>query len=380
MSGELGERGGGGYRAVRIAEAGREAGEAGRGGDRERVHRERFAVARERVARDVRARRVARLRGDPLEQHREAQLEGEAGSVVGRDRAQGLERGDHRSARAGLAPPRGPHLAPDERLEGAGIGRVELEDPGVRGLRVADRELPLLERRQPPERAEARADVDQRFPLAGEDAREGRPSRSSGAIDSRGAQRRRVVRARLDDRFEERRRAREIGPRLGEEPREIERDRALDLRQDAALEPGRHVRRERAEPLLRGARAVADREGSRRRPPREHAREPLDRELVVRRLGERLRVHLDGRQVVERRISSSSPARTRNRARLRAPARRRQVLVGCAQRAIVSGRREDARDLGVGDGVRRVEHARGLQRLDGVVRRAQAGLLELRER
>ena len=169
LGGQVGEGRRCGDRAVSVAEASGQARQTRRCRDREWVHAERFAVPDERFARHLRSRAVARLDGDPLEEHREAELEREAGPVVGGDRAQRLQRGDDGSPRARVPAPSRGHLAPHERLERPGVRRIEIEDARVRRLRVAHREAPLLERSELPESAEPRADVDERVAFAGQD-------------------------------------------------------------------------------------------------------------------------------------------------------------------------------------------------------------------
>ena len=228
-----------------------------------------------------------------------------------------------RSSRALLAAP-APfgHLAADERLERAGIGRIELEDPCVGGLRVAHREPPLLERRQLPERAEPGAHVDERVPLARQDARERRPAvraprdrleEAQRAAHARAAPRRWLRAAPW--------RARKLRARLGEQPREIERRpsaRRCGVRR--TLESRQDVRRElrRARPVARGGRRRIS-NAVRRRPSREHPRQPLRDELVVRRLRERLA--RTPRRPRRRPTGASRRARRRARGNGRAPRR-----------------------------------------------------------
>ena len=119
----------------------------------------------------------------------------------------------------------------------------------------------------------------------------------------------------------------------------------------------------------------------RRGAAREHPREARRDQLVVRRLGERLRVHLHRRGVVrDAHLVELPRAEEEARALLGRRPRPRQDAVRGPEGAVVPRRRQDARDLGVGHRMGRVDRARGLERLDRVVGGVQARLLDLRER
>ena len=194
-----------------------------------------------------------------------------------------------------------------------------------------------------------------------------------------GSQRRRVIRLRLHDPLQHRRRPRQLRPRLREEPREIEGERPLRLRRARA-----RSRRDAtcatscAQALLRAARAVVPLRRAGRGAPGEDSREPLGDELVLGRLGQRFCVQLRRRDVVrEAHLVDLGRAKEEPRPLVGRPPHRRQIAVRGLQRPVVPGGRQDARDLHVGDGVRGIERARRLERLDRVVRRAEPRLLEL---
>src|SRR5207244_11433999 len=110
-------------------------------------------MAIERLARERAP--VAFARG--LEEDREAELDRELGRVVAREGAEGTEGADDDAARARVAFACILQFSADRRVEGARIGRVELEDARVGLRRVGLREAPFLDRREAPKRAETRA-------------------------------------------------------------------------------------------------------------------------------------------------------------------------------------------------------------------------------
>jgi hypothetical protein len=179
-------------------------------------------------------------------------------------------------------------LAPERRVEGAGVGRIQLEDVAVRLRRIADREPPLLQRRQVPQRPEARPRVVQRLALPREHTRQRRRVPGPAAERLQRAQGRHVVALLDQQRLEQRRRARRLLVHLHEQGRQLERHRLRRARRRRPLDALREQRRQLAE-------TPADRVLS---PSGHDAREALGGQVVIRHLRERALVGAHRRRVV----------------------------------------------------------------------------------
>jgi hypothetical protein len=136
----------------------------------------------------------------------------------------------------GIAATRVRQVAAQRRLEGAGIGRVELEDLLVRRRRIAQRKPPLLERCQVPQRTEASAHVFELLALLGEHTRERRELAGLAAHPLEGTQRRDVIALLRHGRLEERRRAYGLLVDLDQQGSELERHGLGDRRGRGAVD------------------------------------------------------------------------------------------------------------------------------------------------
>jgi hypothetical protein len=289
LDGELREGPGGGQGGFGVHEPACQARDRRRCRDRQLIEAQRVAVARERLARHVLGgHRLGRLVGRGLQQERQAKLEREARVVVGGERHEGAERADDGLARARVAAARVGQLAPERRVERAGVRRIELED-GVVGLRgVADREAPLLERREVPERSQAGARVVQGLALLGEHARQRSGLARAAPEVLQRPKRGDVIRLLGEQGLEQRRGARGLLVQLHQQRRQLERHGLRRARRRRPLDAFGQQRRQLAEPTAH--RVLPS--------PGHDARQALGHEVVVRRLRQRPLVRAERRRVV----------------------------------------------------------------------------------
>jgi hypothetical protein len=145
IRGQLGERHGRADGSGHIVQTPREARHPGGRGHGERVRVHGLPIPIERLTQRKEGLRLRQVGRDLFQHHRELELYDHPRGVFGRKRTQGSQRFDGLLARVEISFADTRELTPNDGLESAGIGGVEVENTLIGLGRVRDGKAPLFQ-------------------------------------------------------------------------------------------------------------------------------------------------------------------------------------------------------------------------------------------